>query len=141
MTQSTLNELWHLPGVKMAHETGSFVICDPPVLNTDRDFVVYGRAAARRSLEKAGFKKTSPSNDGYKSDSMTMFRRGDDNVIFTCKRKVYYAWVKATRLAAHMNLLDKKQRVLLFAYIVDGKYPNDMPFRPCPKQTAFLRQE
>jgi hypothetical protein len=96
--------------------TGSRYICNPPVTNTDEDYIVLINGSdAVQYLKSLGF---VPSiNDDYNNmskDRFVSFRRGDINLIVTSSAWFYNNFVKATELAKEFNLTDKKHRIMLF---------------------------
>lgn len=117
-----LSYLWGLPAPRMAHQTGSRFICDPPVLTTDDDYVVYGTRAALEKLCADGFQITSPVR-GYDINGFIALRRGEINLIFTQDQQFYHRFVKATRLAKRLNLREREQRVALFQAVLYDRYP------------------
>lgn len=120
--ESTLD---FLESISMAaFRTGSRVICSPPVLDTDDDYVVYRDAKTEEQLLGAGFVKTSPESYGERPNFI-MFRKGDVNVITTADGDSYNKWLFATRIAKALKLNRKEDRIVLFQAIVDGNYPED----------------
>lgn len=108
--------------------TGSRVICNPPVLNTDNDWLVYVPASLRYNainfLEDNGATH-SEEQDSYPDG--VCFRYGDINPILIWDYKIFYRWVATTYWAAKLNLQDKELRTSVFAALVDESVPlNDL---------------
>ncbi len=95
--------------------TGSSVICDPPVLDTDIDLVIYvaNRKQAAFDLKMFGFNK---SGEGYEvgHGKFDAYRRDKLNLIVTDVRADFYAWYFATIEATKLNITDKQDRVAFF---------------------------
>lgn len=105
--------------------TGSRVICDPPVLDTDEDVVVLSHYDSPEEAwdiaQDLGF---NPSTTVYgDKDTFRCYRRGNVNLIIVYYEEDFERWVAATVLAKRFNLLKKEDRCALFAYVVDGKMP------------------
>lgn len=104
-------------------QTGSSVICDPPVTDTDIDFVIYTKNLDRLStwLINEGFKKTS--KDEYEIEDLQnqfcCFRLHVVNLIVVSDKEIFNKWVEATTLAKRLNLRIKQQRIELFKYIFE----------------------
>lgn len=103
--------------------TGSSVICNPPVLDTDRDYIccVSSLKEAKVILEKKGFKASTQDAKEYdiKGDGLfKCYRKDNINYILTEDFNFYLKWYRATELATKLNLLDKKQRITLFKYVL-----------------------
>jgi len=105
------------------HRTGSRYICDPPVMDTDDDYIVLAEAGADRAagrLLKAGFAETSNGND-YPDDGVFMtLRRGDVNIVLTEDREFFGRFVAATEIAKRLNLRHKPDRLALFQAVLYG---------------------
>ena len=106
----------------MAYATGSRVICDPPVLDTDEDYVVLGSKDGYAHLIKDGYCLQTPDR-GYDISGFVSLHKGNVNIIFTHDAEFYHSFVKATRLAKALNLREKKQRIVLFQAVLYGRFP------------------
>ena len=97
-----------------SYRTGSSVICNPPVTDTDEDWalLVVDRKSTQATLLSEGWKVcgTAYENDGR----FTAFRKGNKNIMVMDDADHYRQWVRATDAATQLNLLDKGQRVALF---------------------------
>ena len=103
--------------------TGSSVICSPPVLDTDRDYIycVSSLEKAKIFLNGVGFKTSTQDAEEYYIQEEGLFecyRKDNINLILTEDFDFYLKWCHATELATKLNLLDKKQRITLFKYIL-----------------------
>lgn len=129
--------------------SGSRVICDPPVLDTDIDYLVYvnnlessGDVLMRHGWtncfeEWAAKEDTDPGKqvndytieieDGARFQA---WRNGEANVIVTDSKSFYVRSCAATLMAKSLNLRQKSQRIELFRAI---KYGNDYN-GPLPQQ-------
>ena len=108
------NTLW-----KNIHQTGSSYICNPPVENTDIDFVIYtDNKELLPWLIEQGF-ETNNGDYLLEIDGLFMsFRKDKLNLIITDTYDFYVKFVEATKLAKKLNLLEKEQRIALFQYIL-----------------------
>ena len=97
--------------------TGSSYICNPPVTDTDIDFVVLSRGWDKLHswLEQNGFKTNF---EDYEIDDFRSYKRGVLNLIVTNDLVFYNRFVKATEVAKNLNLLDKEQRIILFDFVM-----------------------
>lgn len=97
--------------------TGSSYICNPPVTNTDIDFVIYSQDWDKLHdwCEKNAFKTNF---EDYAIEAFRSYKRGIINLIVTDDSTWYKRFVKATNLAKQLNLLDKQQRIDLFAFVM-----------------------
>ncbi len=109
-------------------ETGSRYICNPPVLNTDEDWIFNCSGPGQmeetvKILEGYGF-YILDMNDGDYDDireNFTSYRLGDLNFILCNNETFYKKFVLATQVAAELNLLKKADRILLFQAMLYGK--------------------
>jgi hypothetical protein len=102
-------------------QTGSSIICDPPVTDTDIDFMIHSVNWNRlhKELIKQGY--TYTGNDDYPEDDFRSYRKGVLNLIITPDINFFTRFKEATDVAKKLNLKEKVQRVGLFKYIVDGE--------------------
>ena len=107
------------------YQTGSSVICNPPVTDTDIDYVIYTNEEYKLDtfLKCEGFKKSSADEEEYdlEEEGFTCYRKSNINLIVTINYNWYLKWVEATKLAKKLNLLQKEQRITLFKYILYGE--------------------
>jgi hypothetical protein len=108
------NELQHFV-------TGSREICNPPVLDTDIDFVVLDPRNRNFSLQ--GWIETTDTEDTYGFDAQfSTYRSGDVNLIVVDSKVEFMKWRVATAAAKHMNILDKQDRINLFQGVLYGNW-------------------
>lgn len=118
------NELW-----KGIYQTGSSVICFPPITDTDIDYIIcdsegsFGNHTLHRFLIANGFELSCQDMEEYdlESEAFDCYRKGNINLIVTDNYEWYLKWVEATKLAKKLNLLQKEQRITLFKYILYGE--------------------
>lgn len=110
-------------GLVAWHPTGSRYICDPPVLDTDEDYVVLVDADEFEDVAKTGVwdiggsMPCEPDEQIFAEGWLSYKQEGDRgtiNLIVTANRQFYFAFVAATQEAKFRNLTDKAQRVALF---------------------------
>lgn len=142
LSRQILDELFDIEAI---HPTGSSFTCDPPVLDTDIDFVCkvpnieefydYALENGWESSTELPARRNGPTHAGaltmappaimprplrvpYAIGDFISFRRGNINLIVTQKRGFFDRYLKATMLAKEFNLLDKDHRIKLFTAIV-----------------------
>lgn len=106
-----------------SYATGSAVICDPPIMTTDIDFIICAINPVNL-IEFLNHNEFEIShNEGYDFDpneGITCLRRGELNLIVTGDYEFYLKFVNATILAKKLNLLQKSKRIALFQYVLYG---------------------
>ena len=125
--------------------SGSSYICDPPVINTDEDWLIYSppelfrqtRELAfanhfSRSAQRSSYTKIAEQRDrfiAYRSLPPGPWRTcpyGNNlNLIITCDLDFYQKFQFATEEAKRLNLLVKDDRINLFQKVFQGKYVID----------------
>ena len=108
------------------HSTGSNYICNPPVTNTDIDFLLLIGEDIDESelldfLEDNDFEQggSRPVDDWSLTDfNFVSYKRGNLNFIITADKVFYDKFVYATKIAKLLNLVDKDQRVKLFQAVL-----------------------
>lgn len=111
------NSLW--TGI---YKTGSSVICDPPVLDTDIDFIIHttDMEGLLRFLRENNYCSSITDEGEYEleTEGFECLRHGNINLILTENRVFYSRWVRATQLAKQFNLLKKTDRISLFQEVI-----------------------
>lgn len=123
-TEKTAKE-W-LSEKKLAHfRTGSREICNPPVMNTDVDFVVLHKRSPM-DIEDAGWLNTTGTDESY-GTSMTFrtYRSGCVNLIVVNTNVDFTKWHIATVAAKALNMTEKRQRIALFQGVLYGNWVDD----------------
>ena len=112
--------------VLCATPTGSRRICNPPPEGSDMDWIVlaeseslYGWLTQRGWEVEGGYAVSGTACEG----DFRSFRKEEINLIVTSKRDFYNAFSLATKVARRLNLLEKKDRVVLFQAILYGNEP------------------
>lgn len=96
--------------------TGSAFICDPPVLNTDVDFLLLIKN--EDEFHDWCLEEDFETNYGdYPLDEFRSYKRGNVNLIITTSSEWYRKFQRATMLAKELNLLHKPHRIALFNFI------------------------
>lgn len=109
------------------HKTGSSYTCNPPVENTDVDFIIYTKHP-KELLHWLDQQKFCPHNSDYPLEITGLFtslKKENINLIITDQEKFYELFLTATQLAKKLNLLDKQQRITLFQYILYNKLEDE----------------
>lgn len=106
--------------------TGSRHIVNPPVMDTDEDYVVLVEDVfeADAWLERNGFARPSTEEDyelEESSDLLFTYRKDSLNLLVVESPNFFNKWSKATYLAKQFNLAKKEDRVALFKYVLYGE--------------------
>lgn len=109
------------------YQTGSSVICNPPVLDTDIDYIICERIvefsleyqihpSLHKFLTSNGFEQSCEDKEEYDmgSEGFICYRKDNINLIVTDDYEWYNKWVLATKVAKALNLRNKADRVMLF---------------------------
>ncbi len=123
--------------------TGSAYTCNPPVLDTDIDFIckVESMPEFKAVAVDLGWEPYEPDPDSDEEEEYDLgdegdfisFRRDDINLIVTQHQSFYDEYVLATSLCKRFNLLEKQDRCDLFSAIIDGP--------PRPKEEKLKNPE
>lgn len=129
--------------------TGSSIICDPPVLDTDIDimFLTEDSKTFEMELKEAGWFACNPEDYEETEDSCwKAYRKGKLNYLFTDNKEYYDQFQAATLDAKEKNLLKKEDRIALFDTYLN-KFKKDLTpeqkqsIIKAKKKTAFLFDE
>jgi hypothetical protein len=115
-----------IPFAKSVTSVGSRITCNPPPLDTDRDWLVLVDAASENDLWKA------PSEDGWEMGGslpddenntpadlrFTSFTKGIENLIVTSSELFHRRFIAATDVARLLNIMDKAHRIALFQAVL-----------------------
>jgi len=103
---------------------GSRITCNPPVMNTDADYLVrtgnlirFVETALRSGWEIGGSFQDDDNQPGLHFVSLT---KDDANLIVTKSGEFYRRFHAATVIATELNILDKPKRVRVFQAILYG---------------------
>lgn len=103
--------------------SGSSFICDPPVTNTDIDYVVFvtNKEEVCKYLTENGW--TFCGGEAYNNpdNDFLAVRNQDLNYILVDEEHTFDQWEAATLLAKKRNLLNKNERIALFRNIFKGQ--------------------
>lgn len=109
------------------YQTGSSVICNPPITDTDIDYVIYTNKEYELDtfLKSKGYTKSCAEKEEYdlENEGFSCYRLNNINLIITTNREWYLKWVLATEVARKLNLKVKADRVMLFKAILYGDAP------------------
>lgn len=111
--------------VLKSYPTGSRYICNPPVMDTDKDtvFLVNGFYDFAQMLRDDGWEDCGIQYEGI--GEFQAFRKGEDNYIVTEDPEFFKCYVKATEAAKALNLLNKDDRITLFQTVYLAGYGYD----------------
>ena len=129
-------DYWPLFGIRLEAEAVQFAIVhnldiepagsrwtvNPPVLDTDEDYVVFASVgrndlhALQDELVALGWEKggSEVGEAGTIGDGWASYRKGAENLILFWDRNLFDYFKAATQLAKVLNLRDKEDRVKLF---------------------------
>lgn len=108
------------PQVISMYPTGSRFTCNPPVMDTDIDYLILVERDSYEFddyLEKLGFVTNYLD---YPMQEFRSWKKEELNYIITDDVVFYDNMKKATQLAKKLNLLDKQQRIDCFDYVMYG---------------------
>lgn len=118
----SLSDMWD-----ECHPVGSAVTCDPPVLTTDRDYLVLANewrafllVAAHDGWDLSSYWETHDIVRALDDGDFVSLRKGSLNIILTASRDFAKRFMAATKIAKRFNLLNKKDRVALFQAVLYG---------------------
>jgi len=123
-----------MPGVVIT-PCGSRVTCNPPVLDTDADYLVFVCPTFEKSannclsdlvkyFDQNGFIwEGSEHYQDMSENSFTSWRKDNINLIVTKNYNFCKNHINATALCKALNLLDKRDRVTVFQAILYGSFP------------------
>ena len=133
-----MTELALLPFVKSITPVGSRVTCDPPPLDTDRDWLVLIDAADENKLMEylstdqwqIGGSLPDDENNTPAELRFISFTKSVENVIVTSSEEFHRRFIAATSVAKMLNVLKKEHRIALFQAVL---YANKVdPWRVDP---------
>lgn len=104
------------------HPTGSRYICEPAVLDTDEDYIIYVEEDDLKDvvnhLKDYGWE---PCGEKLYETSVTVVVRKDElNLILINDYSQFKLWVLATETAKKLNLIKKPDRITLFKAFREG---------------------
>ncbi len=114
-------------------QVGSTVTCNPPVTDTDTDFLILIKDSSivvskvHGKLINSGWTHSgvgygiAGEEPGEVAKPIQTYRKGRINYIITWDVNYFDKFMDATHLAKQFNLLQKRDRVALFEYITWNK--------------------
>jgi hypothetical protein len=106
-------------------ETGSSYTCDPPVMDTDWDYIALVKDMERAHNKLCG---TLPSEWAYTGINYTdaqgdfrTYRKDKYNLIVTEDTSHYLKFCAATEYCKAKNILKKEDRIMYFTLIINDK--------------------
>ncbi len=108
---------------------GSRITCNPPPMDTDRDWIVLVKAELwdefcntllDNTWELGGSSIPNEINTLSPECRFNSFTLGIDNIISTQSPEFYRKFVAATSVAKTLNLLNKDDRIALFQAVLYG---------------------
>lgn len=109
-------------------QVGSSVTCDPPVMNTDLDYLVLAvdwqpflSQALHEGWELSAYWDAQSLAGALDDGDFVSLRKGRLNIILTACVQFRKKFLLATKLAKQFNLLKKADRIALFQAVLYGK--------------------
>lgn len=106
---------------------GSRVTCDPPVMDTDEDFLcltdnwqVFLIVAARANWELGSYWETASLQNALDGGNFVSLRKGNKNILLTASKDFFKRFMAASSVAKRLNLLKKQDRIALFQDVLYG---------------------
>lgn len=124
------------------YPTGSNYICNPPVEDTDKDFLILCedsytliKTLLQNGWESCIDEDNIEETEFYKEEQeygvkWTAYRKGTFNLMITEDNNWYFASVVATEYCRTFNIQDKEQRIRIFRFLKykeplqEGDIPN-----------------
>ena len=132
MIQKEIFEIMKYP-IAGLFKCGSRVTCNPPILNTDEDWMI--RVSLNDiefihlRLEKLGFTLGGSVCLNTKTlehpQLFWSFTKDNINLLVTCSLGFYTKFFNATMVAKRLNLLNKNDRVMLFQAVLYNNYESN----------------
>lgn len=131
----SLAEIQSYPRIKAIAHTGSREICNPPPMDTDDDWLVLiapedkedflsffeiGTISEGDRIQgPSGWEIGGSEPPGEESEFKSL-KKGEFNIIMTTDPSYFKYFEAATTVAKKLNLLDKRDRIMLFAAVMQG---------------------
>lgn len=97
---------------RYVYPIGSKFTCNPPVLNTDEDWMVFlPDGYDTQEFERLGW---SHCLNGYIDGDFTAMRLGSINAVITKHRDIFENGIKGAKICTKLNLLEKEDRTYVF---------------------------
>lgn len=114
---------------------GSRVVCNPPTIFSDVDFMVYHTEEVGEVLVATGYTESHWTNYFGSTESFEFraWRKGVINVVTTANRTLYDRNAVATHICKRYNVLQKYHRVLIYEVVRNSEsqlltmVPDDFP--------------
>lgn len=112
-----------IPGFIRADPVGSRVTCNPAPTDTDMDILVLVSSLRGIRADLTNFLRSGPAwkpcGSEYEKATRTAFRYGEINIIVTDDPDHYALFMRATKIAKGLNLMNKDDRIFLFETLLD----------------------
>jgi len=133
--------------------TGSRFNCDPPVMNTDQDYLIYTPCDISQELIAAGYTKTTidpadlqqmkstqsiPKKGGNADETFESWRRDDINLIVTLSSEFYHKHKVAGYVCKAMNVRDKDHRIMIYHAVMYGEFDGPIPQFSLPRSKPTI---
>ncbi len=103
-----------------SHPIGSRYVCNPPVMDTDRDtlILVQDIAPAEAILFADGW--SACCNGEYIEGFFKAYRKGEDNYVLTAHELFFERYLVAAEVAKALNAQDKETRIKIHEACVNA---------------------
>lgn len=99
--------------------TGSHYICNPPVTDTDIDFIILVNEEWESIVDLIDKGWVKYGNGKYGNTDFVSLRKGKYNYIITSNEIFFNKFRAATELAKALNLKKKEDRIKLFDMVIE----------------------
>lgn len=144
----SLAEINSYPRIKAIAHTGSREICNPPPMDTDDDWLMliapedkdhflnyfqFGidDPVGQNSID-VGWQLGGSNPPGGGESEFNSLKKNEFNIIVTTDHTYFKYFEAATTVAKKLNLLDKQDRIMLFAAVMEGKKYEELIFQAVP---------
>jgi hypothetical protein len=100
---------------------GSYFVCNPPVENTDKDFLVLTNNIREYFYYLKFMEVTFSIDDAYAYRGFQSGRIGDMNIIITDERERFDLYSTATQVVRTLNLTKKEDRLAVYDIVANSK--------------------
>ena len=120
-------DIMSIDGVITCEPTGSRVVCNPPPRGTDEDWICLIHPSSIKqihgNMREQGYEDCGSEVDPGDGDCVFFSMKKDDvNLIFISDSKHYDRFRLATKVAKHLNLTIKADRIMVFEAIRNGVF-------------------
>jgi hypothetical protein len=128
-----------LPDVEI-FPTGSMYVCNPPVISTDLDFIVYNSEDLSKRLTSLGFTAHTLEYPFESKWDFSTWRKDKLNLIFSSSKEFTNRFMVATHVCKEKNIRIKYHRVVVHEIIRDSVKVDTFPSDFDKELEIYLRK-